>query len=268
MADCSRPVTHGTEKNSLKMKGISLERNRTDAVKSTMNKYKAWERAKKAWRESKSLLITIFILTAVRSAIADWNDVPTGSMNPTIVQGDRVFVNKLAYDLKVPFTTWHLAQWSNPKRGDIVVFFSPVDGMRLVKRVVGLPGDRIELANEQLLINGRPLQYEPLPADTGHDVPPDKDGLRVYAEETAGGMPSHPVTILPQRPALRTFGPVTVPAGKYFVMGDNRDNSNDSRFWGTVDRNRIVGRATMVVLSLDHEHYFEPRWHRFFTGLL
>src|SRR5580698_7937156 len=99
-----------------------------------MNESKGRERWKKLWRESKSMLVTIVILLAVRSAIADWNDVPTGSMNPTIVQGDRVFVNKLAYDLKVPFTTWHLVQWSNPKRGDIVVFFSPADEQRLVKR--------------------------------------------------------------------------------------------------------------------------------------
>ncbi len=226
------------------------------------------ERWKYVWRESKSLLITIVILTAVRSAIADWNDVPTGSMNPTIVQGDRVFVNKLAYDLKVPFTTWHLAQWGNPKRGDIVVFFSPVDGRRWVKRVVGLPGDQIELVNDRLLINGRTAEYDPLPGDTGRDVPADKDGLRVYAEEKAGGMPSHPITILPQRLALRNFGPASVPTGKYFVMGDNRDNSNDSRFWGAVDRNRIVGRASLVVISLNRQHYFEPRWHRFFTALL
>jgi signal peptidase I len=232
-----------------------------------MKECKGRERWKKVWRENKTLLITVIILTAVRSAIADWNDVPTGSMNPTIVQGDRVFVNKLAYDLKVPFTMWRLAQWGNPKRGDIVVFFSPVDGTRLVKRVVGLPGDKIELINERLLINGWPSEYETLPADAGHDVPPDKEGLRVYAEEKARGMRSHPVTILPQRPALRTFGPVTVPTGKYFMMGDNRDNSNDSRFWGAVDRNRIVGRASMVILSLDRQHYFEPRWHRFFTGL-
>jgi signal peptidase I len=116
-----------------------------------MNKCTGRERWKNLWRETKALALTIIILTAVRSAIADWNDVPTGSMNPTIVQGDRVFVNKLAYDLKVPFTTWHLAQWSNPKRGDIVVFFSPVDGTRLVKRVIGLPGDKIELANDRLL---------------------------------------------------------------------------------------------------------------------
>jgi signal peptidase I len=233
-----------------------------------MKESKGRERWKNVWRETRSLALTIVILTAVRSAIADWNDVPTGSMNPTIVQGDRVFVNKLAYDLKVPYTTWHLVQWSDPKRGDIVVFFSPVDGQRLVKRVVGLPGDKIELANDRLLINGRPSEYDSLPAETGRDVPPDHDGRRVYAQEKAGGMPSHAVTLLPQRLARRTFGPVTVPPGQYFMMGDNRDNSNDSRFWGTVERNRIVGRASMVVISLDRQHYFEPRWHRFFTGLL
>jgi signal peptidase I len=233
-----------------------------------MKESKVTKKWQNIWRETKSLALIILIMTAVRSAIADWNDVPTGSMNPTIVQGDRVFVNKLAYDLKVPFTTWHLAQWSNPKRGDIVVFFSPADGTRLVKRVVGLPGDKIQLVNEQLFINGHKSEYEPLPTDTGRDVPFDHEGKRVYAEEKTDGMPIHPVTILPERPALRTFGPITVPPGKYFMMGDNRDNSNDSRFWGTVERSRIVGRATMVVMSLDRQHYFEPRWHRFFTGLL
>src|SRR5580692_5570318 len=151
-----------------------------NAVKLSMKEPKSW---KSIWRNNKSLLVFLLLMFAVRSAIADWNDVPTGSMNPTIVQGDRVFVNKLAYDLKVPFTTWHLAQWSNPKRGDIVVFFSPADGTRLVKRVIGLPGDKIELAGEHLLINGRPADYEPLPADTGRDVPPDHEGARVYAQE-------------------------------------------------------------------------------------
>src|SRR5580692_12543008 len=96
-------------------------------------------------KEAKPLLIMLLVLFVLRSAVADWNDVPTGSMKPTIMEGDRVFVNKLAYDLKVPFTTWHLAEWGNPKRGDIVVFFSPKDGMRLVKRVIGLPGDTVDL---------------------------------------------------------------------------------------------------------------------------
>src|SRR5277367_4097672 len=115
-------------------------------------------------KEAKPLLIMVLVMLAFRSAIADWNDVPTGSMKPTILEGDRVFVNKIAYDLKVPFTTWHLAQWDNPVRGDIVVFFSPADGMRIVKRVIGLPGDRIELRNDEVFVNGEPLKYEPLSA--------------------------------------------------------------------------------------------------------
>ena len=234
----------------------------------TMKEFNWKETARKLWRESRGLLLTILILTAVRSAIADWNDVPSGSMNPTIVEGDRVFVNKLAYDLKVPFTTWHIAQWSNPKRGDIVVFFSPADGIRLVKRVIGLPGDSIELVNDRLFVNGVPAAYEPLPDSVGRDVPATKIGPRFFANERAPNSPVHPVTILPRVPAKRSFGPIPVPEGHYFMMGDNRDNSNDSRFWGTVDRGQIVGRASMVMMSLDHQHYYAPRWHRFFTELL
>ena len=114
-------------------------------------------RLRRYWRkEIKPILIMALVLFSVRSSLADWNDVPSGSMQPTILVGDRILVNKLAYDLKVPFTTWHLAQWSNPQRGDIVVFYSPHDGTRLVKRVVGLPGDTVELQNEQLVINGQP----------------------------------------------------------------------------------------------------------------
>lgn len=122
-------------------------------------------RARHWWRqEIRPLLILALILFSIRSSLADWNDVPSGSMQPTILVGDRIFVNKLAYDLKVPFTTWHLAHWSDPQRGDIVVFYSPRDGTRLVKRVVGLPGDTVELRNDQLIINGQPVNYAPLSA--------------------------------------------------------------------------------------------------------
>src|SRR5882672_9874916 len=100
------------------------------------------------------------IVFPLKSALADWNWVPTGSMKPTILEGDLVFVNKLAYDLKVPFTLWRLAEWDNPKHEDIVVFFSPKDETRLVKRVIGLPGDTTELRNNVLLRNGRPMEYE------------------------------------------------------------------------------------------------------------
>jgi signal peptidase I len=219
-----------------------------------------------ARQELKPLLIMILVMCAVRSAIADWNDVPTGSMKPTIMEGDRVFVNKLAYDLKVPFTTWHVAQWDNPKRGDIVVFYSPADGMRLVKRVVGLPGDRIELANNAVFVNGAAVKYESLAQQTIAELPSTEQPQHQFATEQLAGRP-HPVMTTPALPARRTFGPVIVAKGKYFMMGDNRDNSLDSRFFGGVERREIVGRASAVVISLDRSHYYLPRWHRFFTRL-
>src|SRR5438094_7333865 len=97
-------------------------------------------RARHWWvKEIRPLLVLALVLFAIRSSLADWNDVPTGSMKPTILEGDRVYVNKLAYDLKVPFTTWHVVEWSNPQRGEIVVFYSYYEGQRLVIRVIGLP---------------------------------------------------------------------------------------------------------------------------------
>src|SRR5580765_5741033 len=125
-----------------------------------------------AWREwIRSVLTTALVLFSCRSAVADWNDVPSGSMRPTILEGDRILVNKLAYDLKVPFTTWHIAEWSNPQRGDIAVFYSPHDGKRLVKRVIGLPGDTIELRDSALVINGEPVTYQPIAEELLRDIP-------------------------------------------------------------------------------------------------
>src|SRR5260370_20986661 len=99
---------------------------------------------KKVLIEIRIFLAMLLVVSSLRSALADWNDVPTGSMKPTIEEGDRVVVNKLAYDLKVPFTTFELVQWGDPQRGDIVVLFSPVAATLLVKRVIGVPGHRIE----------------------------------------------------------------------------------------------------------------------------
>lgn len=224
-------------------------------------------RARHLWKkEIRPLLITALIVFAARSSLADWNDVPTGSMRPTILEGDRVWVNKLAYDLKIPFTTWHLAEWSNPQRGDIVVFFSPHDGLRLVKRVIGLPGDTIELRNNALVINGEPVSYQPIAEELLRDIPAAAREGRVFASEKLPGQ-THAVTGNPAAPAPRNFAPLRVPAGQYFMMGDNRDDSFDSRFWGTVDRKQIVGRATAVVMSLDRPTSWKPRWQRFFSSL-
>jgi len=228
-------------------------------------KYRAL--ARRWWRKDiRPLLIFAVVMFAVRSSLADWNDVPTGSMKPTILEGDRVFVNKLAYDLKVPFTTWHIAEWSNPRRGDIVVFYSPKDGQRLVKRVIGLPGDTVESRDDQLVINGQPLEYAPPDPETPAQLPEPERARSTFATEKLVTRP-HAVMAINGIPAMRTFGPVLVPAGHYFMMGDNRDNSFDSRYYGSVARDQIVGRATGVVISLDHKKYLLPRWSRTFSSL-
>jgi signal peptidase I len=224
-------------------------------------------RAREFWRkEVFPFLILALVLFSVRSSLADWNDVPTGSMKPTILEGDRVWVNKLAYDLKIPFTTWHLAEWGDPGRGDIVVFYSPHDGQRLVKRVIGLPGDTVELRNDNLILNGKPMNYKPLPEELLRDVAAAERSQSKYATEELPGQ-THAVAAIPGMPARRDYGPFRVPEGQYFMMGDNRDNSFDSRYYGPVDRKQILGRATGVTLSLDHKNYWLPRWNRFFTSL-
>jgi signal peptidase I len=183
-------------------------------------------------------------------------------MKPTIQAGDRVVVNKLAYDLKIPFTTIEVAHWGDPQRGDIVVLFSPVDGTRLVKRVVAVPGDRVAMLNNQLYVNGVAAQVAPLRGP----VTDDEQGTAFVSDETLGGR-THQVMFTPQIPAVRSFPPIAVPNGHYFVMGDNRDNSNDSRFIGFIERRRIVGKATAVAFSLDRAHHWVPRFDRFFTKL-
>ena len=221
----------------------------------------------KFWREwLRPFLVVLVILASLRSAVADWNDVPTSSMKPTILEGDRIFVNKLAYDLKVPFTTWRLIDWGDPQRGEVVVFFSPADDVRLVKRVVGLPGDRLEVRDNQVLINAKLAEYGALDPAVIQAVGLDADRNHRFAAEKLGAH-THPIMTTPALPAAPFFGPTTVPAGQYFVMGDNRDNSRDSRFFGFVSRDRIVGRATAVALSLDPDRHYLPRFQRFFRSL-
>ncbi len=214
--------------------------------------------AHRFWIEwMRPLLVTALILGSFRSAVADWNDVPSGSMRPTVLEGERVFVNRAAYDLKVPFTTWRLAQWADPTRGDIVVCYSPHDGRRLLKRVVGVPGDRIEMKDNRLIVNGTTALYR----DTANP-----DGDSAVLRETVGRR-EHFVEVTPVGSSASTFGPVVVPPERYLVMGDNRDNSFDSRFFGFVPRSEILGRATRIVASLDPARSFRPRFERFMKAL-
>jgi len=229
------------------------------------------ERVKKylrrLWKEWRiPLFFIVFVVIPVKSSLADWNWVPTGSMNPTILEGDLIFVNKIAYDLRIPLTMHRLAKWSDPERGDIVICFSPEDGIRLVKRVIGLPGDTIKMKNNTLFLNGEPVDYTKI----GRDYTELLFGKRrvecVLEIEDLDGV-THTVMSIPLIEAMRSFGPVTVPQGSYFVMGDNRDSSRDSRYFGFVDRESIVGQAKGVIGSFDITDKYQPRFKRFFESL-
>lgn len=212
------------------------------------------------------MTLPLLAVAAAKSAVADINYVPSGSMQPTILAGDVVFINKLAYDLRVPFTFARIAQWADPARGDIVVCFAPDDGTRLVKRVVGLPGDTLELRNDVLFVNGTRQTYRALPDAATRDLPLADRTHGIFATEQLGER-AHAVMTLPGVPARRDFGPLRVPERSYFIMGDNRDNSRDSRFFGLVPRREIIGEVEGVFVSGDLDRWLRPRPGRFFSGL-
>lgn len=199
-----------------------------------------------------------------RSALADWNNVPTGSMQPTIRIGDRIVVNRMAYDLRVPFT--HVALWhrADPQRDDIVIIDSAATDERLVKRVVGVPGDRIALRGNVLYVNGHAAHYR---AASVTGIAADLAQPAGYVDEAVEGR-HHLVRLQRYLPSpASNYGPVTVPAGHYLAMGDNRDDSYDSRFFGFVPRAEIVGQARFVALSLDPARHGLPRADRWGIAL-
>jgi signal peptidase I len=220
------------------------------------------------WREwLKPVIFVIAGMLSLRSAVADWNHVPSESMMPTILVGDRIFVNKLAYDLRVPFTTMRVASWDEPERGDIIVFLSPADGKRLVKRVAGGPGDLLEMRDKRLIVNGQLARYAPLGSRARQELAGREQSRYTMTAETVEGAPTHPILIAPWRPYFESFGPLEVPADHYFVLGDNRDDSADSRAFGFVPADQVLGQATAIALSVDPEHGYRPRWRRFFSEL-
>jgi signal peptidase I len=219
------------------------------------------------WKEwVRPLGLIVIVLASFRSAAADWYDVPTGSMNPTIMEGDRILVNKLAFGLRVPFTFQWLAQWDEPERGDVVICQSPADGKRLVKRVMGLPGDTVEMRNNVLYINGTAAQYVDLEPNIANAIPPSFHPKYRFSRERLAPA-DHPVMATPSARAMRSFGPLQVPSGEFFMLGDNRDQSHDSRYFGCVPKREISGRAYATAWSFDPQGFLDPRWGRFFRKL-
>lgn len=210
-------------------------------------------------KDVRQLLLVAGLILTGRSVLADWYVVPTGSMKPTILEGDRVFVLKAAYQVRVPFSSVRLFSTGMPSRGDVVVIRNP-DGeaVPFVKRLIGLPGDTVEVRDDALLVNGQvqPVHFLPALADaTGQEV--------LIGTERLNGNP-HPVRLVPGLPcAARTWGPVLVPEGEILVMGDNRDESRDGRYFGTRPVTDLLGRAVGVLWSWQTPWPRGPRLSRF-----
>jgi signal peptidase I len=223
---------------------------------------------RRLWREWRGFLLFVVVMVLFRSAVADWNQVPTGSMKPSILVGDRIVVDKLAYDLRIPFTLWHVAHWADPQRGDVVTFPSPVDETLYVKRVIGLPGDTVELRKNRLIINGEAARYTELDAAEIVSLQVDHPEKYRFLREQIGTM-SHVIMLRRDYPesSYQSFGPTTVPARHYLMLGDNRDDSRDFREIGWVGRERILGRAHAIAFSFDSDHHYAPRLDRFFASL-
>lgn len=223
----------------------------------------------KNWvRNNKGFLAFLVLFGVFRTAVADWNPIPSASMHPNLLEGDVVFVNRLAFDLKVPLTNVVLAHLGEPRRGDIVTFRSPRDNTLLIKRVAALPGDVVEMRNERLFINGHGADYRVVEQSLDSVGGTATRALQL-AESWDGktAEPRHHIQIMPDVLAPRTFGPVTVPPGEYLMLGDNRDNSADSRVIGLVPRKLLVGRAERVLVSADYQGNWMPRTERFGMSL-
>jgi signal peptidase I len=223
----------------------------------------------KNWvRNNKGFLAFLVLFGVFRTAVADWNPIPSASMHPNLLEGDVVLVNRLAFDLKVPLTDVVLAHLGEPHRGDIVTFRSPRDRTLLIKRVVALPGDVVEMRNERLYINGRGADYRMVEQSLDSVGGAAMRALQL-AESWDGkaAQPRRHIQIMPDVMAPRTFGPVTVPQGEYLMLGDNRDNSADSRVIGLVPRKLLVGRAERVLVSADYQGNWMPRTERFGMSL-
>jgi signal peptidase I len=221
----------------------------------------------KTWfKDNRAFLLALLLFGFVRTALADWNPIPSGSMRPTLLEGDVVLVNRVAYELKVPLTDISVVRLGDPQRGDVVTFTSPRDGVRLIKRLVAVPGDVVEMRNDRLFINGRAAHYD----DTAEVQEPWADGGETPALQSQESISGNrrEVQFLPEVAARRDFGPAVVPPDSYFMLGDNRDDSADSRYIGFVPRRLLIGHAHHVLVSANIKGNWMPRFERFGARIL
>ncbi len=220
------------------------------------------------WEWVKSLAVALVIWYVLTSLLVQAFRIPSGSMENTLLVGDFLFVNKALYGAELPIVHKRLPAFSEPKRSDIVVFDSVEDpGMSVVKRIVGVSGDTIGMKDNVFLLNGRPVDEDYVVRGNGGD-PWDPRMRSWQLKYLVGGQDRQSY-----RPTLKNWGPLVVPPDSFFVMGDNRDNSYDGRYWGFLGRDRIRGKPLFVYYSYDKRGLFPLpfltaiRWSRFFSRL-
>ena len=208
-----------------------------------------------SWMRSLGMALVLFLI--IRTFLIEAFQIPSGSMERTLLAGDFLFVNKAVYGAPIPGTHARLPGFDSPRRGEVIVFAYPRNPeLSYVKRVIGAPGDTVEMRGGRVLVNDAPLA-EPYVqrVDAGHDVyDAEFSWQRDYL------VAASPAVRLHYRPTRDTWGPLVVPAEKYFVLGDNRDNSADSRYWGFVDAAAVKGRPLVVYFSYDREAHDAFPW--------
>lgn len=229
-----------------------------------------WDyRTKEFWKDGwGSFALAILAALFIRWGFFEAYVIPSGSMLPSLLIHDHIFVNKFKYGLRIPFSEQWLVQFKEVQRGDVIVFKYPQDmSTFFIKRVVGISGDRIDYTNGVLSVNGEVWKQQPATDkwdfDWLREADFQRDGhsidRRENYDELTEDLPNHPHSILVRKDRAGTsFGPLTVPDGHVFVMGDNRDNSHDSRYWGFLPKENVLGQASVIWLSCDEMIPFLP----------
>ena len=268
---------------SLELPDLEQQRKAIATLDDAMDDHLSFARKSTVREYAESIGVAVAVALLLRAFVVEAFQIPSGSMIPTLEVGDHIFVSKFAYGISVPFTNTKIFQFAEPERGDVIVFKFPNDpSIDYIKRVVGLPGDVIEMRGEELYINGRPVARHKMPhmyrcndapphPDSGpvlHGMLADDDECELWVETL--GKVEHETVLEPHRGG-RDFGRTVVPPGHVFVMGDNRDNSSDSRVWGFVRHDLIKGKALIVWWSRAPSDgwslgsWFKAiRWGRFF----
>lgn len=215
---------------------------------------------------SRSFFPVLLIVLLIRSFLFEPYRIPSGSLKPTLLVGDLIVVNKFNYGFRLPVLHTKFLAVGEPQVGDIVVFRMPGNPhMDLIKRIVGVPGDRLSYINKVLYINGKAMP-ETFVAK-GMDNNGGADSWPVDIEREGLPNKTHDIYVRPDLNISGDFQNIVVPKGSYFAMGDNRDNSNDSRFWGFVPEDNLVGEAHRIVFSWDSDTH-RPRWDRTFMKIV